>query len=292
MAKSNYLTPLESLIYNRIKFFTEQGEYKYCSQSNGTLSKYFNRPKESISRTIAKLKKLGYITEEKDGTLRKLFSTNKENIYNYAVNTNDEVVNTNDEVVNTNDEVVNTNDEVVNIDDKVVILKSLLNDEVVIKAMTKSLTSDDEVVKHNIKILSIELNKDLNKDEKENFENEFNEFWELYTPIRDSKGDWVAKGSKKECKKKFIKIMLEGVSYGTVINSLKQYLEYCKAANRQSCGAEVFINQRRWENDYSCGQTVDANKGTGGERQQPSSYLEIAARAKERFKNRGKDDIY
>ena len=157
MAKSNYLTPLESLIYNRIKFFTEQGEYKYCSQSNGTLSKYFNRPKESISRTIAKLKKLGYITEEKDGTLRKLFSTNKENIYNYAVNTNDEVV-------NTNDEVVNTNDEVVNIDDKVVILKSLLNDEVVIKAMTKSLTSDDEVVKHNIKILSIELNKDLNKD--------------------------------------------------------------------------------------------------------------------------------
>lgn len=132
----------------------------------------------------------------------------------------------------------------------------------------------------------------INKDEKENFENEFNEFWELYTPIRDSKGDWVAKGSKKECKKKFIKIMLEGVSYGTVINSLKQYLEYCKAANRQSCGAEVFINQRRWENDYSCGQAIQSDSRAGNKRQEPTSYLEIAARAKERFKNRGKDDIY
>ena len=288
MAKSNYLTPLESLIYNRIKFFTEQGEYKYCSQSNGTLSKYFNRPKESISRTIAKLKKLGYITEEKDGTLRKLFSTNKENIYNYAVNTNDEVV--------------NTNDEVVNIDDKVVILKSLLNDEVVIKAMTKSLTSDDEVVKHNIKILSIELNKDLNKDnllskkeiykEKDLFENEFNEFWEHYTPIRCRDGTFVAKGNKQTCKQKFIKLLTKGENYETIIGGLKKYLEYCQRNDVKSCGVEVFINQRRWEADYGSEDAVQSTSGSGGERQQPSSYLEIAARAKERFKNRGKDNIY
>lgn len=132
----------------------------------------------------------------------------------------------------------------------------------------------------------------INKDEKVNYENEFNEFWEHYTPIKDSKGCWVAKGSKKECKLKFIKIMSEGVSYETIINSLKQYLEYCKTANRQSCGAEVFLNQRRWENDYSTGQAVQSTSGAGSERQKPVNYLEVAARVAARYENRGKDDIY
>jgi len=124
------------------------------------------------------------------------------------------------------------------------------------------------------------------------YDDYFNEFWECYTPIRDSNGDWVAKGSKKECKKKFIKIMSEGVSYEEIISSLKQYLEYCKTANRQSCGAEVFLNQRRWENDYSCEQTVKSDSGAGSKRQKPVNYLEVAARVAARYENKGKDDIY
>jgi predicted nucleic acid-binding Zn-ribbon protein len=144
MNKYEHLSPLEVLIYNRIKWLTENGEYGCCSMSNGTLGDYFKRPKESISRTISKLKKLGYIEEEREGTLRKLRSTIKKNIYNY-------VVNIDEEVVNIDEEVVNIDEEVVNIEARIAMLKSLLNDEVVVAAMTKSLFSDEEVVKHNIR---------------------------------------------------------------------------------------------------------------------------------------------
>lgn len=131
----------------------------------------------------------------------------------------------------------------------------------------------------------------INKDEKVNFENEFNEFWELYTPIKCD-GKVVAKGNKLICKQKLIKILDKGESYEGIIEGLKEYLKYCKSNNVLSCGAEVFLNQRRWENDYSCGQTVDANKGAGRERQKPVNYLEVAARVAARYENKGQDDIY
>ena len=126
---------------------------------NKSLGEYFGRPKESISRTISKLKKLGYIREEKDGTLRKLYSTDKENIYNYGVIGSDKTV-------ISNDKTVIYDDKTVNVDDKVVMLKSLLNDGVVIRAMTKSLSNDDEVVKHNIRLNIRYIIKDLNIEEK------------------------------------------------------------------------------------------------------------------------------
>lgn len=123
------------------------------------------------------------------------------------------------------------------------------------------------------------------------YENEFNEFWEYYTPIKCSDGSFIAKGSGKSCRQKLIKLLEKGENYEKIIAGLKQYLEYCKRNNVKSCGAEVFINQRRWENDYSCGQTIQSDCRAGKERQEPVSYLEIAARAKERFANKGQDDI-
>lgn len=133
----------------------------------------------------------------------------------------------------------------------------------------------------------------INKDEKENiFENEFNEFWECYTPIRCRDGTFVAKGNKNICKHKFIKLLEKGEKYETIIGGLKNYLEYCQRNDVKSCGAEVFINQRRWEADYGNKDAIQSTGGTREERQKTVSYLEIAARAKERFKNRGKDDIY
>ena len=99
MSKAEHLTPLDMLLYNRIKWLTENGEYKCCSMGNRSLGEYFKRPKESISRTISKLKRLGYIREEKDGMFRKLYATKKENIYNYGVIVDDETVICDDEVV-------------------------------------------------------------------------------------------------------------------------------------------------------------------------------------------------
>lgn len=96
---------------------------------------------------------------------------------------------------------------------------------------------------------------------------EFEDFWNYYTPIKATDGHFVAKGNKKSCQEKFNKIINKGVKYETIINGLKQYLTYCKENGMCSCGAEVFLNQRRWENDYSGNGTIQSNVASGIHRQ-------------------------
>jgi len=94
----------------------------------------------------------------------------------------------------------------------------------------------------------------------------FEEFWKLYTPVVSRDGKFVAKGNKRSCLAKFNNFMKEGISNETIINGLKQYLNYCAENGVCSCGAEVFLNQRRWENDYSRAGTVQS-KPSGVHRQ-------------------------
>ena len=95
----------------------------------------------------------------------------------------------------------------------------------------------------------------------------FEEFWKLYTPIVSRDGRFVSKGNKKSCLARFNKILKEGIEYATIINGLKNYLNYCTENGVCSCGAEVFLNQRRWENDYSRTGTVQSNQSGGVHRQ-------------------------
>lgn len=94
-------------------------------------------------------------------------------------------------------------------------------------------------------------------DEKEDL---FENFWKLYTPIKSSDGHFVSKGNKQSCMKKFNKLLNEGVKNETIINGLKQYLTYCRENGFMSCGVEVFLNQRRFENDYSQSECVDSQR--------------------------------
>lgn len=110
---------------------------------------------------------------------------------------------------------------------------------------------------------------------KETYKEKFEQFWKFYTPIKNKEGHFVAKGNKQTCLKKFINILNEGVDYETIIRGLEKYLTYCKNNGYSSCGAEVFLNQRRFENDYSDSECVDSK--TGNLQRRPVSIVQIAA---------------
>jgi len=132
--------------------------------------------------------------------------------------------------------------------------------------LLKDKDKDKDKVKDNIK-------GEIIRGEEEN--EKFNEFWDYYTPIKAKDGHFVAKGNKKACQTKFNKIIKQGVKYETIINGLKQYLAYCQSNGMCSCGAEVFLNQRRWENDYSGKGTIQSNVASGVHRQ-PTDIVEAA----------------
>jgi predicted transcriptional regulator len=81
-SRKNQLAPIDIMLYNRIKNFTEKGELKCCCESSVALSKKINRHRSNISRSIKKLSRLGFIKIEKDD-YRKLISTNKKMDLNY-----------------------------------------------------------------------------------------------------------------------------------------------------------------------------------------------------------------
>lgn len=139
-------------------------------------------------------------------------------------------------------------------------------DDTVDDTVSSTLTPVDKIRLDKIRI------KEKCKKEKTLFEddvgeNEFNEFWKLYTPIKGYDGRFVAKGNKKICNSKFKKLLKEGVKYETIIGGLKRYLEYCQKNGICSCGAEVFINQRRYENDYSGSGAIQGGTSTNASRE-------------------------
>ena len=85
------------------------------------------------------------------------------------------------------------------------------------------------------------------KETKENFE----VFWNAYTPVRASDGFVVAKGSKKLAFEKYTKIIKSGVLPTDILKGLEAYIAYCQKNNRLTCGVPVFLNQERWKDDYN-----------------------------------------
>lgn len=88
------------------------------------------------------------------------------------------------------------------------------------------------------------------KTNEKEIDEKFEEFWGHYTPIK-CEGRFVAKGSKAEARKKFGSLLKSGVRFVEIMEGLRAYLAYCRDNNALSCGATVFLNQRRWEDDYT-----------------------------------------
>lgn len=90
------------------------------------------------------------------------------------------------------------------------------------------------------------------------YEQEFEDFWNSYQPVSIN-GEFVAKGSKKLSKDKFIKILNKGEKYENIKRGVSQYLNYCQTNAIKSCGCAVFLNQQRWLDDYSGTRVVPSN---------------------------------
>lgn len=136
--------------------------------------------------------------------------------------------------------------------------------------------------------------KPLKEEEEEGEEEreekkQFEEFWKYYTPVKSKDGRFVSKGNKQECLKKYVKILNEGVKHETIITNLEKYLRYCQENGYSSCGASVYLNQRRFENDYSGVECVDS-KARDVQRR-PCSIVQIAAELTRESKDDDSDSI-
>lgn len=88
-------------------------------------------------------------------------------------------------------------------------------------------------------------NKEINKERSDRFD----EFWGKYKPVKGKDGTIVSKGSRSDCYKRYLRI-INDVDEQTIIDGLERYLTYCSEYHVCSCGAAVFLNQRRWEYEY------------------------------------------
>lgn len=110
----------------------------------------------------------------------------------------------------------------------------------------------------------------------------FEAFWRDYIPV-ECDGRVVGKGSKQEAEKKFLKILKEGEDYENIRRGLQSYLQFCRRNNQLTCGATVFLNQRRWDDDYNSATTC--SERNSGQRQEPISIVETYARIAAEYGN-------
>lgn len=93
------------------------------------------------------------------------------------------------------------------------------------------------------------IREDKKKEIYKERSDRFDEFWEKYKPVKGKDGTIVNKGSRSDCYNRYSRIIRD-VDEQTIIDGLERYLTYCRESNICSCGAAVFLNQRRWEYEY------------------------------------------
>ena len=120
-------------------------------------------------------------------------------------------------------------------------------------------------------------------DRKKEFQQQFEEFWKLYVPVSSTNGKMVAKGSKSEAEKKFIRILENGENYENIRKGLQKYLEFCRRNDQITCGVAVFLNQKRWADGYDSISVSAEN--AGGKRQEPSALLNTYAELADQYRN-------
>lgn len=96
---------------------------------------------------------------------------------------------------------------------------------------------------------AVSVSEQIRLDKIREDNNRFDEFWKKYEPVKGYDDRVVAKGSKSRCLDKYKKI-IQKVEEQKIIDGVERYLNYCKRNKICSCGVEVFLNQRRWENEY------------------------------------------
>lgn len=106
-------------------------------------------------------------------------------------------------------------------------------------------------IQDNNKLSGINNNIYTTRANEEKTKENFDIFWESYTPVKASDGYVVAKGSKKVAFEKYSRIIKSGVKPEDILKGLKAYIDFCQKNNRLTCGVPVFLNQERWKDEYN-----------------------------------------
>lgn len=104
------------------------------------------------------------------------------------------------------------------------------------------------------------INKEDKEDKEEestppiippqNFDSDFEDFWQHYTPIKVTGGKFIPKGSKQKAKASYAKTRRQGTTHVEIMHGLASYLHSCQDNDVLTKQAVVFLNQRVWEDDY------------------------------------------
>lgn len=122
-----------------------------------------------------------------------------------------------------------------------------------ITAKIKALLIDESLMVHQLYInknKNNNINKNINnnkkiKKESTNCENNFEDFWKNYNPVKTSDGSIVERGSKKLAKIAYEKC-LKKYSAEQIFSGTQQYLLDCHKNNRLTCHASTMLNQERF----------------------------------------------
>ena len=167
-SKKEQLYALDIFIYNKIKFFSENKNGNgYCNMLNKTFAEETNRKPVSISRSISKLLKLGYIENIGNKQFRRLRITEKKFTYDKFINNLDNIVNNLDKgligLINNLDKP------------KLTILINLINNLDKQRIMNIIMNNNNEIINKKEEIIQQPKSKMLDPF----FSKEVNEFFEL-----------------------------------------------------------------------------------------------------------------
>ena len=106
----------------------------------------------------------------------------------------------------------------------------------------------------------------------------FQDFWTHYTPIKIKDGTSVLKGSKQDALKAYSKLIQEGISHEIIMKGLESYLTQCRVNNSYTLHAVRFLSKRLFEIEEET--TVESIKPKG----ELTLFMEELARKEEEEK--------
>ena len=122
----------------------------------------------------------------------------------------------------------------------------------------------------------------------------FEIFWSEYPDLgKDGKHSAAFKGTKETARKSFYKILKEGKEHEGLINACKRYKIFVEHNGERCCHASTWLNQSRWNTDYTVSAAANRAQGKHYGGNKPSGISEIvdaASAAKEEINRREETD--
>lgn len=108
--------------------------------------------------------------------------------------------------------------------------------------------------------------KDLKEKPLRKEEEEFEEFWKLYTPVQCKDGKHIDRGNKNKAKTAFIKARKKD-TFENIKDGLKRYLKKCAKNDRYTAQVSTFLNQETWKEEDEDGVLILSSSFENGKKE-------------------------